>query len=187
VYSLVLAGGINSAPYGLGQVGPTAGISLRRDSRSISLEARLAWAWSRTINSSDFGVATHQFAATLAALHAFDLGPLTLSAGLDGGILVMHQKTTDEQTFNPNTSWPEKSFDEPRQSLSLPGQLSATNTCSPVLAPLVQLDSRLLRKLYARFDAELPLTLMPVKNSHGVTSWSLGRQFRLSAGVGSYF
>jgi hypothetical protein len=69
----------------------------------------------------------------------------------------------------------------------MPGQLSSATACGPVVGPLLQLDFRLVRKVYARVDVGLPLTWMQVKGNEGTNDWKLGWQVRASAGVGYYF
>ena len=187
IYSLVLGGGVHSSPYGLGGYGPAAGLALRRDSRRVSLEVRLTWAASTHDNWYRYRIATDQFSATLAALRALDLGPVTLSGGLEAGILVMHQRTSYEPFPPVDVGAATISDPYASQSATLPGQLSGTTTCGPAIAPLLQLDFRLYRKAYARIDAGLPLIWMKVKDSNGETSWQFGRQFRIGAGVGYYF
>ncbi len=189
VYSLLADGGLHSAPYGLGDLGPAIGLVLRRDGRRFSLETRFGWAWGSTSNRNQFGVTTNQFMGSLAALYVFDLGPLALGAGLEAGILVMHQRTWDARDNQPIYTYGavNNPYGNPRVSLSLPGQLGDSTTCGPLAGPLLQVDLHLVSKTYARLDAGLPFTLMQVSDPSGEAAWKVGRQYRVSLGIGYYF
>jgi len=91
-WSMLAYGGVHSAPFALQgpspltndpswserNVGPALGLSLRRDSRHVSLEARLIWERDHRDNIAQFTLDTQMFTGSVAALWALDLGPVTL-------------------------------------------------------------------------------------------------------------
>jgi hypothetical protein len=178
--SVMASGGVHTAPYGLGWFGPAAGLTLRRDGRRFSLEARLIWERSSTSHGLDYpyngiDIRTDGFAATVAALRSLDLGPLTLSAGVEAGGWLLLQKPSISIDSNP------------RPALGLPGQLSSNTSWGPIIGPLLQMDVHLFSRWYARLDAGLPLTWMQVKDNRGATHWDFDWRARVMAGVGGYF
>ncbi|HJX54378.1 MAG TPA: caspase family protein [Polyangia bacterium] len=188
VYSLMASGGVHTAPYGLGWFGPAAGLSLRRDSRRFSLEARVLWEHSSRDSDSmtpNIGIdmRTEALTATAAGLRSLDLGPVTLSAGVEAGALLLLQKPSSEYV-DPRSVYP---VDNPPPALRMPGQLSSTTSLGPVVGPLFQMDFRLFRNWYARFDAGLPLCWMQVKDNRGVSQMEFGWRGRVMVGAGAYF
>lgn len=185
VYSLAASGGVHTAPYGLGWFGPAAGLTLRRDGRRLSFEARLTWERSSKSYDSwepkvDLSILTEAWAATAAALHPFDLGPITLSAGVEAGALLLRQ-TVSSEVDGPGP------VQNPPPALAIPGQLSSSTSWGPVVGPLLQMDFHLSRRWYGRLDAGVPLCWMQVKDNRGETQWDFGWRARVMAGVGRYF
>lgn len=89
-------GGIRSAILGLGTAARgEAGVRL--DLAVLSLEARLGIG-SSTTHSDRLRIDTRELAVSLAALRAFDLGPITWSAGVEAGGLRIDQSFHEEQT-----------------------------------------------------------------------------------------
>jgi hypothetical protein len=196
VWSLLGYGGLHSAPFGLQgpgplnydpswserHVGPALGLSLRRDSRRLSLEARLAWERSHRLTGSQFTLDTQMFTGSLAVLRAMDLGPASFALGGEAGILLMRQKTSE---------WwgePWSSTVYPRPLTRLPGQLGTTWSMGPTLGPVVQAGLHLWRRFYVQLDVGAPIIVMRVENREGNgSSWDASWRLRAMLGVGCYF
>jgi len=196
VFSLIAYGGIHSAPFGLQgpgplnydpswserHVGPALGLSLRRDSRRLSLEARLAWERSHRLTDGQFTLDTQMFTGTVAALKAMDFGTITVAFGGEAGLLLMRQETSEWW----GTPWTMNLY--PRPLTRLPGQLGTTWSVGPTLGPVLQAGLHLWRRFYLQLDASAPLVVMRVRNLDGNGSgWDAGWRFRALLGVGCYF
>jgi hypothetical protein len=194
-YSLVLAGGLHSAPYTLQgpgpydsytmswrerKLGPALALAVRRDNRRSSFEGRLSYESSHRENNSQIVLDTQMVTAALVGLVAFDIGPVTLNAGGELGLLLMRQNTSQ---------WTDAAWGDPpapRPSLDLPGQLGTTWSMGPSLGPVVQANLHLWRRFFAQLDAGLPIVFMRVQETYRSTSWESGVRVRFMLGLGCY-
>ena len=191
-YSVVVGLGAHTAPFGLqGEqtgptepswadrtLGPTLALALRRDSRHLTLEGRLGYESNDARNVSQVALDTRMFAASLVGLAALDLGPLTLNAGAEIGLLVMRQHTS-RWLGGPGAGLPHPSLD-------LPGQLGTTWSVGHSFGPVVQSNLRLWRRGFVQLDASVPFTLMRVQQDVGGVEWETTRRYRVVLGVGCY-
>jgi hypothetical protein len=199
VYSLLVLGGLHSAPFTLQGQGPfyeytaswrernlgsALAMVLRRDNRRLSLEARLAWETNRRLNNSQITLDTQMFTGTLAAFVAKDLGPVSFAAGGEAGLLLMRQNTTE---WTGNAWQPSDPNYRSLPSLELPGQLGVTWSAGPSLGPILQTGLHLWRRFYAQLDASAPFIAMNVNNSNGTSSWQTAWRLRVMLGIGGYF
>jgi len=193
-WSLLAYGGTHSAVFGLQgpapltydpswserHLGPALGLSVRRDSRRLSLEARVTWERNHQFTPTQFTLDTQMFTGSVAALRAMDLGPVTFAFGGEAGILLMRQETSEWWGNN----WPPY----PRPITRLPGEQGATWAMGPTVGPVFQVGLPLWRRLYAQLDLGAPLVAMRVKDADGSSSsWDWRWRFRALLGVGCYF
>lgn len=156
--SVMATGGVRGPLEGLGTAW-RGGVGARLDLASVSLELQLGFASSRRDNDW-LRITSRETAASLAALHVFDLGRLSLGAGLDVGV-----------------AWFAQRFDVPGTA--------ARDSVAGFLGPVAQLEVPLARRWYARADGAFVTYLMNVgQGAGGVSALST---FRASAGVGAYF
>ncbi len=195
VYSLIALGGVHSAPFGLEappdsayagwperKLGSAFGLALRRDSRRLSLEARVM-SESDTLFEGTLRLDTQLVTGTLAAFFARDFGRLSLAVGAEAGLLVMRQNASASYIWSGSYSTP---LIAPPASSSLPGQLGVTWSAGPAVAPVVQAGLHLWRRFYAELDASAPLVFMSAQNSDGTSSWQSSWRLRLLLGVGCF-
>ena len=194
VWSLLAYGGAHSAIFGLQgpsptnfapsfgerHLGPALGLSLRRDGRRLSLEARVTWERNHQFTEKQFTLDTQMFTGGVAALRAMDIGPVTFALGGEAGILLMRQETSEWW----GTNWPPY----PRPITRLPGALGATWSTGPSIGPVFQAGLHLWRRFYAQLDLGAPLVAMRVKTADGrASAWDASWRFRALLGVGCYF
>jgi len=194
-YSLVLSGGMHTAPFslqGVGpgsvytstwrqrNVGPAAALALRRDSRRFSLEARLGYGTDHLENDGQIALDTQMFTAGATGLAAWDLGPITFDAGVEVGLLAIRQRTTEWTAVYPFTS------PGPRPSLDLPGQLGTSWALGPSVGPVLQANVRLWRRVFAQLEGRLPFALMNVKSAPDASDWQWSRRLEVMVGIGCY-
>lgn len=194
-YSIVVGAGAHTAPFGLqGEqtgapqswaeqtLGPTFALAVRRDSRHLSLEGRLRYESNDARNISQIALDTRMFTASLVGLAALDLGPVTLDAGAEVGLLFMRQRTS--RWSDVATGFPTQ--EPPRASLDLPGQLGTTWSMGPTFGPVVQANLRLWRRAFVQLDASLPFLVMRLQQDIGGVEWDTSRSYRLLLGLGCY-
>lgn len=136
-------------------------VGIRFDGRALSLEVRADLGSSEHENRA-VQLQTQRYGLSVAALRAFDLGPLTLSIGLSAGGAVWHQRFFDPR--NP-----------PRNALA--GQIGPVGTVE------VPIRARLLMRL--RLGA--PTVLVRTQAADGTQSLASAFSFEALAGVGMYF
>ncbi|MEP6654215.1 MAG: caspase family protein [Myxococcales bacterium] len=155
--SVVATGGVRGPLEGLGTAWG-GGVGVRLDLPNASLELQLGFASS--VRDNDWlRITSRETAASLAALHVFDLGGLSLGAGLGGGLAWFAQRFD-----SPGTA--------PRDGLAA------------FLGPLAQIEVPLARRWYARVDGAFLTYLMDVGESGDARTLST---CRAGAGLGAYF
>ena len=187
-YSMVVSAGVHTAPFDLQgdsasrafpnspsgrSLRPAFALSLRQDSRQLSLEGRLSYESNHRENDAGIVLDTQIVSGTLAALGALDMGRFTLNAGAELGVMVMRQNTSE--------------WDYPQPSFALPGQLGTTWSMGPSLGPVLQASVRLWRRFYAQVDGGMPIAFMHVQQNDGTVAWIGNRRYRALLGVGCYF
>jgi hypothetical protein len=157
-FSVLALGGVRGALEGLGTAW-RGGVGARLDLPSLSLELQLGFAASQRDNDW-LRITSRETAASLAALHVFDLGRLSLGAGLDVGL-----------------AWFAQRFDSPNTM--------GRDSVAGFLGPVAQLEVPLVQRWYARIDGAFVTYLINAGDATaGVSALST---YRASAGVGAYF
>jgi len=156
-FSFLATGGVRGPLEGLGTAW-RGGVGLRLDLPRASLELQLGFASSERDNDW-LRITSRETAASLAAVHVFDLGRLSLGAGLDGGFAWFAQRFD-----SPGTA--------PRDGLA------------GFLGPLAQIEVPVTHRWYARADGAFLTYLMNIGESSETRTLST---YRASAGVGAYF
>jgi hypothetical protein len=154
--------------------GPLGLVTLRHDRRHVSLEARLA-AEGESQGSTGFVLHNLGLSATLAALVPIDLPHLTLSVGLEGGVILVRQTLTLKPT-------------EPQLDVlpANPSQHGPIWSDGIQLGPLLQADFPLTESLYARLDAAAPFRMFGPSPT-GSTLVEHGFRAQLVAAMGFTF
>jgi hypothetical protein len=153
--SLFAAAGLRGSILGLGPAWHTL-VGARLDLKQFSLEARLAFAQS-DVDNGRLDITTREISVALAALRAFDLGPLTLDVGLEGG-----------------GGWI-------LQALHDAGQLDR-KSFAPLVGAVGQFEIPLWRRLYARIEVAGDFYFL--RTGGAVTTQPT---FRVDGGLGVYF
>jgi hypothetical protein len=156
--SLFALGGLRGSLLGLGPAGQTF-VGARVDLRQFALELRLGFAQS-DVNNGRLDITTREIAPALAALRAFDLGPLTLDVGLELG-----------------ASWLLQALHDPTQQ--------DRRSLGPYLGIVGQLEIPLYRRLFLR--VELGGLFYFLRNDvSGTTATTTEATYRVGAGLGMW-
>jgi hypothetical protein len=156
-WSLFVAGGVRGELLGLGTAGH-ADVGARVDLRSVSLELRIGFSGSERDNER-LAIKSYETSLSLAGLHVFDVGALSLGIGLEGGPAWMAQRFVGPATA-------------PRDGLA------------GFIAPIMQLELPIRRRFYARLDGAFDVYFMAPQSRPGIdTSLS----YRVTLGGGVYF
>lgn len=99
--SVYTVGGVRGSLLGLG-TGLLAGLGGRLDLAALSLELRLHGGYASTVNDR-IGIDTRELGTSAIALRAFDVGRVTLGAGIEVGAFWLAQRFTDPQTPGRDT------------------------------------------------------------------------------------
>ncbi len=156
-FSGFVLGGVRGALLGLGTAA-RAELGGRLDLRPLSLELRLGLGGSQQQNQV-LAISTYEVSAAVAGLHAFDLNRVTISLGIELGL-----------------SWFGQRFSAP--------ETRARNTLAGFLAPVVQLEIPLRRRLYLRADGALLTYFLQTATSSALTP---SLSYRAVAGLGVYY
>jgi hypothetical protein len=156
-WSLFALGGVRGELLDLGPAWRTE-LGARLDLRPVSLELRLGLSGSNQVNER-IAIHTWETAASLAGVHVFDLGAVSLGVGVEGGLAWLGQRFSDAET-------------KPRDALA------------GLLGPLVELEVPLRRRLYARVDGAFLTYLATDQASAGVAPLL---SYRFTVGAGAYF
>jgi hypothetical protein len=156
-WSLFAAGGVRGALIRLGTAGHVD-VGTRLDLRSVSLELRLGFDDAEHDNER-VAIKSYETALSLAGLHVFDVGVLSLGVGLEGGLGWMAQRFVGPTT-------------QPRDSMV------------GFVAPLVQLELPIRRSYYARLDGAFDIYFLGAASQSGIDTVL---SYRLTLGGGVYF
>jgi hypothetical protein len=156
--SAFVTGAVRGEVQGLGTAWRT-GLGARLDLRSLSLELHLVLGGSehrnewQTIRSTETG-------AAVAGLHVFDLGPLSLGLGLEGGLALFFQRFDAVNT-------------------------GARRLVAPFFGPVAELEVPVRRRFYLRAEAAFMTYFAETEARPG--RLSALSTFRLGGGAGMFF
>ncbi len=159
VGSAFALGGVRGSIQQGGPAWQTA-IGLRYDLAELSLEARLGVGAAHALNDR-IAIDTMELTIALAALRAFDLGPISLSLGLEVGGIRLVQRFDDELTAN-------------RTSYGLFG--------GPVALGEIPVD-----RFYFRVEAALPTYFLRTGQTADSAARRASITFHAGAGAGVHF
>jgi caspase domain-containing protein len=158
--SLFVDGGVRGEVLGLGTAWRTE-VGGRLDLSQASLELRLGFAGSERQNGR-LDIDTRELSGAIAALRAFDIGPVTLDVGLELGM-----------------SWFDQALHDP--------SLGDRSSFGPFVGAVGQLEVPLSRRFYVRVEvAGLFYFLRTNDPIAGNTTATVGT-YRGNAGLGLYF
>ncbi|HJX62684.1 MAG TPA: caspase family protein [Polyangia bacterium] len=124
--------------------GPMLLATLRHDRRRFSLEARVGWE-REVVSNPSIQIENQGLSLTAAGLFPIDLRLVTLSLGIEAGLILVHQSYS--------TTANEQSVD----ALPLiPGRMTPQWFDGFQFGPLAQIDFPLGERAYLRFEAGLP-------------------------------
>lgn len=148
-------GGLRGALLDLGTAGQGA-VGVRVDLPVLTLEGRLAMARSRT-NSDRLQIDTRELSASILAIRAIDLGPLTAGAGVEAGGLRLDQDFHERRTATRTSyGWN--------------------------VGPVALVEAAIAGPLVLRIDAALLTYFLP-----GVDAVQTPVSLRFAAGAGAFF
>jgi hypothetical protein len=133
----------------------------RVDFAPLSLELRIGAGFSAQSNQR-LNIDTRELATSVAALRAFDLGPLTLSLGFEAGV-----------------GWISQAFHDP--------QTPDRDGTAIDLGPVVQLEIPLGGRYYLRADVAALTYFLRTGNKSADVHWETPVTYRALFGVGIYF
>ncbi len=154
---LFVVGGVRGALLELGTAG-YATLGGRLDLRSLSLELRLGLGIAQQRNPL-LTISSYEATAAVAGLHVFDLHPLSIGLGLELGLAWLGQRFSAAGTRDRN---------------SLAG----------FIAPVLQLDIPLRRRLYLRLEGALLTYFLRTASAAAVAP---ELSYRALGGLGAYF
>jgi hypothetical protein len=155
--SLFADGGVRGQLFGLGTAWRTE-VGGRVDLRQFSLALRVGFAQSERDNGR-LDITTREVSVAIDGLRAFDLGPLTLDVGLEGGVSSFAQAFHDPAT---------------------PDRASV----GPFVGALGQLELPLPHRFYARVELA---GLFYFLRTSDASAMQTGPTYRVGAGVGVSF
>jgi hypothetical protein len=157
--SVYAIGGARGSLFDIGTAWQS-GVGVRFDIHELALELRFG-AGGATRHNARIDILTNDFSASAVAVRGFDLGPLTLSVGLEAGGLCLLQRFTD-------------------------GMTPSRRTYGAMVGPIGILEVPLGR-FYARLEGEVFTYLLPLGNDVDVVSSRTPVTGRVGAGAGVYF
>ncbi len=157
--SAYTVGGVRGSLLGIG-LGWQAGIGARMDLAALSFELRVQGGYASKDNDR-ITIDTRELGSSAIALRAFDLGHVTLGAGIELGGFWLAQHFTDAQT-------PDR------------------NTCGALLGP-IGIAELPLGRWYARAELAGLTYILRAGNDPQMTEVDTPLTFRAALGAGAYF
>lgn len=159
VLSAYTVGGVRGSLLGLG-LGWQAGVGARMDMPALSLELRVQGGYASTDNDR-ITIDTRELGSSVVGLRAFDLGHITLGAGIEAGAFWLAQHFSDAQT---------------------PGRDTFGVTIGPIGIAEVPLG-----RWYARAELAGLAYILRAGNDPEMTGVDAPLTFRAALGAGAYF